>query len=227
VKLPQSAISNEEFDKMTAADQKALGVSKFFDIIAAHPVFQSTPTASFALRHSDLDLQNIFIDDDGNMAGILDWDGSLAMPRCVAHAAVPHFLELDWYGNSTLQWPFLPWPSAHYRNVYAAALLDAGNPDVKFTSKSHMYQAVFSALYEGANKRGVMSRLLKEVPGFQLDEWDVKYLLAKSCKMAEDMLKWSWARFWTQRCRMSTTRARMRSIRIVMRCRVGLMSSWA
>lgn len=212
---------------MTAADQKALGVSKFFDIIAAHPVFQSTPTASFALRHSDLDLQNIFIDDDGNMAGILDWDGSLAMPRCVAHAAVPHFLELDWYGNSTLQWPFLPWPSAHYRNVYAAALLDAGNPDVKFTSKSHMYQAVFSALYEGANKRGVMSRLLKEVPGFQLDEWDVKYLLAKSCKMAEDMLKWSWARFWTQRCRMSTTRARMRSIRIVMRCRVGLISSWA
>jgi hypothetical protein len=189
LELPQEPVLDEDLSKMTGNDQKALSVSKFFEIVASHPVFQSTAADTFALRHSDLDLQNIFIDDDGNVTGILDWDGSLAMPRCVAHAAAPHFLELDWYGKASLHTPFLPWRAGHYRNIYAAALLDAANPDVKFTSKSHMYQAVFAALYEGTNKQDVMSRLLKEIPGFQLDEWEVTYLLAKGCKMTEDMLK--------------------------------------
>ncbi|KAF3032030.1 hypothetical protein E8E12_002473 [Didymella heteroderae] len=186
---PGDPAPGEDRPMMTEDDQKVLGTAKFFDIVTFHPVFQSTASDTFSLRHSDLDLQNILIDDDGNVTGILDWDGSLAMPRCVAHAAVPHFLELDWYGDAALHTPFLPWRAGHYRSIYAAALLDARNPDVQFTSKSHMYQAVFAALYEGGNKQDVMSRLLKEIPGLQIDDWEVKYLLAKGCKMTEDMLK--------------------------------------
>lgn len=73
--------------------------------------------------------------------------------------------------------------------MYAAALIDAGNPDVNVTSKSYVCQAVFAAMYEGSNKRDVMTRLLREMTGFQLGEWNVKYLLAKGCKMTHDMLE--------------------------------------
>jgi hypothetical protein len=187
--IPKHSASNKGRPVMSEDELKARSTSKFFDILTSHPVFQSTASDTFALRHSDLDLQNILIDDDGNVTGILDWDGSLAMPRCVAHAAVPHFLELDWYGEAALNTPFLPWRAGHYRSIYAAALLDAGNPDVKFTSKSHIYQAVFAALYEGGDKQEVMSRLLKEIPGLQIDDWEVKYLLSTGCKMTEEMLK--------------------------------------
>lgn len=187
--VPKQPKPENEDKKTTEAEVELLGTSKFFEIITSHPVFQSTSTDTFALRHSDLDLQNILIDDDGNVTGILDWDGSLAMPRCVGHAAVPHFLELDWYTKASLYTSFLCWRAGHYRSIYAAALVDAGNPDVKFTTKSHIYQAVFAALYEGGNKQDVMVRLLKEIPGLQIDEWELKYLLAKGCETTAEMLK--------------------------------------
>ncbi|KAJ4375470.1 hypothetical protein N0V86_007001 [Didymella sp. IMI 355093] len=187
--IPKQSASNDGRPMMSEDGIKARSTSKFFDILTSHPVFQSTASDTFALRHSDLDLQNILIDDDGNVTGILDWDGSLAMPRCVAHAAVPHFLELDWYGNAALYTPFLPWRAGHYRSIYAAALLDTGNPDVKFTSKSHIYQAVFAALYDGGDKQEVMSCLLKEIPGLQIEDGEVEYLLSTDCKMTEEMLK--------------------------------------
>lgn len=186
--VPQQPISDKD-NTMTEEKVQTLGTSKFFDIITTHPIFHSATSDTFALRHSDVDLQNILIDDTGNVTGILDWDCSLAMPRCIAHASVPAFLELDWYKDAVLNSPFLCWRAGHYRSIYAAALVDAGNPDVKFTSKSHMYQAVFSALYEGGNKQDVIARLLKEVPGLQIDVWTVKYLLAKGCEATEEMLK--------------------------------------
>jgi hypothetical protein len=164
------------------------GTSKFFDIVLSHPVFHSSPTDTFALRHSDLDLQNILIDEEGNVTGILDWDGSLAMPRCVGHASVPAFLDLDFYPNALVNSPFLCWRAGYYREIYAAALADAGNPDVEFTMKSHIYQAVFAALYEGGDKEDLMARLVKEID-VQIDICDLKYLLAKGCKAMEEMIK--------------------------------------
>lgn len=165
-----------------------VGTSNFFDIVLSHPVFHSSPTDTFALRHSDLDLQNILIDEEGNVTGILDWDGSLAMPCCVGHASVPAFLDHDFYPKALARSPFLCWRAGYYREIYAAALADAGNPDAEFTMKSHIYQAVFAMLYEGGDKQDLMARLLKEID-VQIDDWDLKYLLTKGCKATEEMLK--------------------------------------
>ena len=181
--------SDPEKGKMLSEAQiELLGTSKFLDIVFSHPVFQTTPKDTFALRHSDLDTQNILIDDTGNITGILDWDASLAMPRCVGHASVPHFLDRDWYKDAIMNTPFLHWRAAHYRNIYAAALVEAGNPDAMYTSKSQIYQAAFCALYEGGDKEDFMEHVLKEIPG-QVDVNHCKFLLAKGCKITEAMLK--------------------------------------
>jgi hypothetical protein len=82
------------------ARQMAKGIRKMLDIIFSHPtIVNSKPsTASsndpetFVLQHTDLDFQNILVDDDGNVTGIIDWDGFMAVPRCVSYASVPEFL---------------------------------------------------------------------------------------------------------------------------------------
>lgn len=168
-----------------------LGISKIFDMVFSHPVFSSSSTThAFTIRHSDLDTQNIFIDGAGNITGILDWDGSLAMPRCVGHAAVPHFLERDYYPDAALKSLFLSWRANHYRSVYAAALVEAGNPDAKYTTKSHIYQAAFAALYEGGDKATFVERVLREIPtGLHMELEHLMALIGKGCKVTEDMLK--------------------------------------
>jgi len=77
-----------------------VGLQKIVFAALSHPVFRSHKNDSFVLQHDDLDLQNILTDSEGNITGILDWDGSLAMPRCIGHAAVPKFLRRDWFPNS-------------------------------------------------------------------------------------------------------------------------------
>ncbi|KAL1599354.1 hypothetical protein SLS59_006371 [Nothophoma quercina] len=166
-----------------------LGMYKILDMVFAHPVFNSSPEDTFTLRHSDLDTQNILINDEGNITGILDWDGSISMPRCVGHASVPHFMDRDFYPDAAIKSLFLSWRANHYRSIYAAALVEAGNPDTKYTTKSHIYQAAFAALYEGGDKLDSVQRLLREVPGLQMENSHLLALVGKGCKVTEQMLK--------------------------------------
>ncbi|KAF9692086.1 hypothetical protein EKO04_009949 [Ascochyta lentis] len=174
---------------LTDEQVEVFGTHKLLTLIFSHPVFHTPPSSTFALRHSDLDTQNILIDASGAVTGILDWDASLAMPRCVGHAAVPHFLDRDFHPNAIVNTPFLCWRAGYYRSVYAAALVEAGNPDARFTTKSHMYQAAFAALYEGGNVQDFLARVVRAVPRLQVGLWDVKFLMAKGCKATEEMLK--------------------------------------
>ncbi|KAF2627632.1 hypothetical protein BU25DRAFT_458519 [Macroventuria anomochaeta] len=149
--------------KLTEDQVETLGTSTFLDIVFSHPVFHTTPEDTFALRHSDLDWQNILIDNSGNVTGVLDWDASLAMPCCVGHAAVPAFFDCDFYPKSIVNTPFVCWRAGHY--------------------------PAFAALYEGGDKEDFMTRASKEIPGLQIDVWTVKFLLAKGCKKTEEVLK--------------------------------------
>lgn len=58
--------------------------------------FYASPTDRFVLRHPDLNMQNIIVDNDGNLAGIVDWDGTSAVPRCLGNECYPSFLTSDW-----------------------------------------------------------------------------------------------------------------------------------
>jgi hypothetical protein len=92
-----------------------LGFHKIIDIILSHPAFNPDPADGFVLQHDDFDLQNILVDSEGNVIGIINWDGSLAMPRCVGHAAVPMFLRNDWLPNTLERAPFMGWRLLYYR----------------------------------------------------------------------------------------------------------------
>ncbi|KAL1795376.1 hypothetical protein ACET3X_007192 [Alternaria dauci] len=143
------------------------------------PRSEPTPTKSdsngvpiretFVLRHDDLDLQNILVDDDGNVTGIIDWDGCAAVPHCLGYASMPTFLRRDWlpeYNISRL--PHLSWSLNRYREVYAQAMGEfCESSDAKYTRKSPMYQLVLAALDKDAQWINVVETLLHEKPEFR------------------------------------------------------------
>lgn len=50
----------------------------------------------FGLAHPDFDLQNVLVNKDGTVCGIIDWDGVAAVPRCMGCESYPKWLTRDW-----------------------------------------------------------------------------------------------------------------------------------
>ena len=50
----------------------------------------------FVLAHPDLDNQNILVNDDGSLTGIIDWDWTAAVPHCIGPQSLPKFLLQDY-----------------------------------------------------------------------------------------------------------------------------------
>lgn len=155
----------------------ALGVRKVLDIVFSTPVISSSkklPTdqfETFVLRHNDLDLQNILADDDGNVTGILDWDGCITAPRCAGYASVPEFLRLDWQPNFDLEKkPHMAWKMDYYRQIYADAMLETDCIDAKYTRKSAMYLAATDVLYDGGSGRDLATKLLLQIPSLRCQD---------------------------------------------------------
>lgn len=153
-----------------------LGARKLLDMIFAQPVFNpSLPgLETFTLHHSDLDLQNILVDSDGNVTGIIDWDRCFAVLCCIGAASAPLFLQKDWmpaYLNNLSTAPHMAFTTHRYRQIYAAALAEQGCVDAKYTSKSAMYQAGVMALYDRdyGDVDDFLEKVLRCVPEFRGD----------------------------------------------------------
>jgi len=52
--------------------------------------------APFGLAHPDYDLQNVLVDEDGTVCGLIDWDGVAAVPRSIGCQSYPKWLTHDW-----------------------------------------------------------------------------------------------------------------------------------
>ncbi|KAF1835313.1 hypothetical protein BDW02DRAFT_548549 [Decorospora gaudefroyi] len=129
----------------------------------------TAPREWFVLRHNDLDLQNVLVDEHGNVTGIIDWDGCMAVPRCISYTSLPTFLRRDWLPGSTMgHVPHMTWAFEHYRQIYVAAMKEfCGPADAKFTLKSHIYQAVLAALDGDVDCRDVAKLFIQEIPEFR------------------------------------------------------------
>ncbi|KAF2820723.1 hypothetical protein CC86DRAFT_248941, partial [Ophiobolus disseminans] len=176
-----------------------IGVRKVLDIIYAHPAIShsvATPssTESFVLRHPDLDFQNILVDADGNVTGLLDWDGCTTVPRCAGYASLPSFLTQDWEAKyDPTESPYMSWQLDRYRAVYAQAMEETGCPEAKYTAKSAMYCAVMDVaqLGGGGDAQDLVKKLLVECGNFR--RWGsverVLMMLGKGWPRAEEFMK--------------------------------------
>jgi hypothetical protein len=150
------------------------GMGKLYSLIFKSPPFNSSKWGNdeeetFPLMHTDINLQNIFTDSEGNITGIIDWDGVRTSPRCSGPASVPIFLRIDWTDGYTLaNAALMPSELKHYRKVYAeymtAAYGSDGQGDGKFTEKSAMYHVAYDGvLHMGECHEAFVQRPFKEV----------------------------------------------------------------
>lgn len=136
---------------------------------------------TFVLQHGDLNLQNIYVDEDGNVVGIIDWESCMAVPRCVGYASVPVFLKQDWESDFSLdEAPHQAWSLNYYRHVYAKAMIEAtggAHGDGKYTLKSALYSAAWASLYGGGSAYDLIEKIFHEIPGLgrvDVEEFETK-----------------------------------------------------
>jgi aminoglycoside phosphotransferase (APT) family kinase protein len=174
------------------------GAIKCFGILFDHSVFKPAQPETFTIQHADLDLQNILVDNEGNVTGIIDWDGAHAAPRCVGTAAAPFFLRKDWlpdYVNNLGTGPHMGWKTHSYREIYAATLLEAGNSDAMYTMNSAIYQAAFMAVRDtGGCMSDFMDKMLREIPHCRVKANDFLSSMGLGWQDAENMLKVEFAK---------------------------------
>ncbi|KAI1362077.1 hypothetical protein F5Y08DRAFT_313108 [Xylaria arbuscula] len=77
-------------------------------------------TDSFVLAHPDLNLQNILVSMDGELQGIIDWEGVSAVPHSIGNTKLPLWLMREWfpgmYEDAGSRW------FASYRQAYRMAI---------------------------------------------------------------------------------------------------------
>ncbi|KAF2864856.1 hypothetical protein BDV95DRAFT_624282 [Massariosphaeria phaeospora] len=145
------------------------GIQAFYDFVFQAYPFTPQDRAepeTFVLAHNDLDLQNIYVDSAGHIVGIIDWDNTRTVPRCIGYAALPLFLRKDWEDPGYDFEEHLPtWTLDEYRGFYDECMCDAtAFADGKFTRKSKFYAAAAMAM-EGCNEdwSDFLQRMFKEI----------------------------------------------------------------
>jgi hypothetical protein len=118
----------------------------------------------------------------------------------VAAAAVPLFLRNDWFPRYTLDMriaPHMAWNYHHYHQIYAAAMVEAGNADdANFTLKSAIYQAAVAAVTEYGNASDLIQKLLREISECRVDADDFRIGVGMGWPAALDLLKTHFAKIF-------------------------------
>lgn len=145
-----------------------VAVDKIMDVVV--PCLLSIPNDAFVLSVPDFDSQNILVDDEGNVTGIIDWDHVQTMPRWVGYTRYPSWITRDWdplmYG-----WPKMKESEnspeeleryrAHYDREMGAAMGYEG--DWAYTRKSHVREAVWIAALNSMNRLEICRKMVEAV----------------------------------------------------------------
>ena len=137
------------------------------DIAILRQAIDSIPKAlntpqTFSLGHPDFNYQNILTDDEGEITGIIDWDGVETRPRALGFARYPSWITRDWDPAMYDYAKELPDPDNQayqedspeqlisYRREYAAAMADQNLPEETYspcdTRLSHLLEAISIAV---------------------------------------------------------------------------------
>ncbi|KAK6951706.1 hypothetical protein Daesc_006229 [Daldinia eschscholtzii] len=151
---------DNEYNEWDKAEKKIMDAIIPFSVI-------NDKLCHFVLCHPDLDSQNVMVDDQGNVTGLIDWDMTTTMPQCLGYAAYPSWITRDWdpivYG-----WPYedaedSPETLERYRSYYHDQIIRAlgWKGDWKFTEYSHIARAVWIATLSKRNRLEICRKLVQ------------------------------------------------------------------
>ena len=144
------------------------------ELAILHLAIESIPEnllRPYVLGHPDFNYQNIFVDDDANILGIIDWDGVSTRPRSLGFARYPSWITRDWdpvkygYGIPGSRKEDSPQALLIYRREYATAmaqrLRSASNYSRDDTMLSHLMEAIEIAAEDPICRSEIVKKLLQ------------------------------------------------------------------
>ncbi|KAJ6577301.1 kinase-like domain-containing protein [Mycena capillaripes] len=139
--------------------------------------------APFFLSHPDFGYQNILVDAEGNVTGIIDWDDVSVDSRQSAFARYPSWITRDWdpmmyayreSGDGDLsreaQLEDSPETLARFREEYLAVFTHLNADHGRLTRYSHLVEALEIAIYHSFTRANILNKLTEYVYGGNGDE---------------------------------------------------------
>jgi hypothetical protein len=139
-------------------------------------------TDPFVLAHPNFDIQNFIVSEEGELMGIIDWDGVAAMPRTIGNERYPGWLTRDWdpamygYKESMDQgvepegvWEDSPECLAHYRGVYDRIMARhraerrQGGPNANFCRMSLITDNLAIAACDPRCRNPILRKIVQEI----------------------------------------------------------------
>ena len=149
----------------------------------------------YPLSPMDFNYQNIFVDDDANVVGFIDWDNVHTNPSAMGFARYPSWITRDWdpvnYDYSEDEespYESSPEELSRYRRHYAAAFesLAIPNYDPLHTRLSHIMEAISIAAMDNVCQGSILARLLEHANcPFQLFDYANAYEKDATSRMDE------------------------------------------
>ncbi|CAG8098334.1 unnamed protein product [Penicillium olsonii] len=136
----------------------------------------------FVLEHPDFDIQNFIVSEEGELLGIIDWDGVCSVPRTVGNERFPGWLTRDWdptvyVWNEDMEqgikpdgivWEDSPDSLKLYRSVYASAMRThqhnkTGTTTATLTTNSLIYENLLIAAGEPLSMNEIVMKVFEEI----------------------------------------------------------------
>lgn len=126
---------------------------------------------TFSLGHPDFNYQNIFTNDEGEITGLIDWDGVHTLPRALGFARYPSWITRDWdpakygYDKPDSRGEDSPAQLLSYRHEYAAEIAGLLLPDMDYsaddTRLSPILEAIEIAVEDTVSRPWIIQGLLE------------------------------------------------------------------
>lgn len=138
---------------------------------------ESSNRESFVLSLPDFDSQNVMIDEQGNLTGIIDWDNVQTVPRFLGFSSFPSWITRDWdpimyHYPANKERENSPEELKRYRQRYNSTMREMlhGKGDLRFVNKSHIFQAIAIAACDDVHRLEIVRKIVARVSRIDNDD---------------------------------------------------------
>ncbi|PFH46515.1 hypothetical protein AMATHDRAFT_154639 [Amanita thiersii Skay4041] len=133
-------------------------------------IIPSPDEERFLLVHADYDVQNFLVNSEGELTGVIDWDGVVTHPTCIGSLRYPGWITRDWdplvygYGNPDSRPEDSPEALRGLRALYHSIVEEEFGADAaKGMINSHLYEAIEIACRNPMNASSIINLLARRL----------------------------------------------------------------
>ncbi|PFH45300.1 hypothetical protein AMATHDRAFT_44171 [Amanita thiersii Skay4041] len=124
----------------------------------------------FLLSYADYDVQNFLVNPEGQLTGVIDWDGIATYPTCIGSLRYPGWITRDWdpliygYGDPDSRPEDSPEALRKLRALYCHIVEEEFGAEVsKGMMNSHLYEAIEIACRNPMNASSIICLLARRL----------------------------------------------------------------